>query len=226
MYEILTGPMIWLSLCVFVVGMLVRVILYIKGLDWRLDRVAYRAHPKAGLKGAARSIFFWLIPFATRSWQKQPVMTLIFFGFHIGAVLVPLFLLAHNMVLKDLIGLSLPITMNLCIADILSWIVVVCAILLILRRVSMPEVRIITTTYDYFILFLAVAPFVTGLFARYQVGDDTFWFTMHLLSGELFLFLAPFTKLSHIALFFMSRAQLGADFGIKRGGLKGVNMAW
>jgi len=226
MYEILTGPMIWLSLSVFVIGMAVRAVLYIRGLNWQLDRVAYRAHPKAGMKGAARSIFYWLLPFGTRSWQKQPVMTVIFFVFHIGAICVPLFLFAHNMILKDMMGISFPFTLNLCLADILSWAVIVCAIFLILRRISLPEVRIMTTTYDYFIIFLAVAPFVTGLFARYQVGDDPFWYTMHLLCGELFLLLAPFTKMSHIILFFMSRAQLGMDFGIKRGGLKGSNVTW
>ena len=41
---------------------------------------------------------------------------------------------------------------------------------------------------------------------------------VHVLTGELFLILAPFTKLSHIALFFMSRAQIGMDYAIKRGG--------
>jgi len=34
------------------------------------------------------------------------------------------------------------------------------------------------------------------------------------------------TKLSHIILFFMSRAQLGMDFGIKRGGMKGGGATW
>jgi len=38
------------------------------------------------------------------------------------------------------------------------------------------------------------------------------------LTGEAFLILAPFTKLSHIALYFMSRGQLGMDYAIKRGG--------
>jgi len=36
----------------------------------------------------------------------------------------------------------------------------------------------------------------------------------------------PFTKLSHIVLFFASRAQIGMDYGIKRGGMKGKSMAW
>jgi len=227
MHELLTGPMIWISLCVFIFGMLARIILYIRGLDWKLDRVAYRAHPKAGMKGAARSIISFLIPFATSSWRKQPSMTITFFIFHLGAVLVPLFLLAHNMILKDIFYFSFPMTLNMCIADLLSWGVIVCGILLILRRIALPEVRILTNTNDYFILFLALAPFVTGLIARYQVGDYQFWYIMHLLFGELFLILAPFTKMSHIVLFFMSRGQLGMDFGIKRGGMKeGGSMAW
>ena len=42
--------------------------------------------------------------------------------------------------------------------------------------------------------------------------------TCHILTGEAVLLLAPFTKLSHIVLFFMSRGQLGMDYNIKRGG--------
>jgi Nitrate reductase gamma subunit len=91
--------------------------------------------------------------------------------FHLGAVLVPLFLFAHNMILKDMFCFSFPITLNMCVADLLSWGVIISGIILILRRIALPEVRILTTTYDYFILFLALAPFVTGLLARYQVGD-------------------------------------------------------
>jgi hypothetical protein len=56
--------------------------------------------------------------------------------------------------------------------------------------------------------------------ARYAVGDYETWLLIHILCGELLLILAPFTKLSHIILFFMSRAQLGMDYGIKRGGMK------
>jgi hypothetical protein len=32
--------------------------------------------------------------------------------------------------------------------------------------------------------------------------------------------------LSHVVLFFMSRGQLGMDYGIKRGGMKGKGLAW
>lgn len=225
MYGFITGPLFWLSITIFVIGMAVRFVVYFKGLNWQLDRVAYRAFPVQGLKGAWRSIYRWLLPFGTRSWRTQPFMTVIFFGFHIGAVLVPLFLLAHNVFLKEKTGFSL-VTLNPAVADALTWAVVVSALFLAIRRVALPEVRILTTSYDYFILLLSVAPFITGLLARYEAGGYSLWLVLHILSGEALLILAPFTKLSHIVLFFASRAQLGMDYGIKRGGMKGKGMAW
>ena len=225
MYDFLTGPMFWLSLGICLIGMLVRFVLYFRGLNWQMDRVAYRAYPTQGLKGALMSIIKWLIPFGTYGWRKQPFMTVIFFGFHIGAVLVPLFLLAHNLFLEEKIGFSL-VTLNPLVADILTWAVVISALFLALRRIALPEVRILTTSYDYFILLISVAPFITGLLARYEVGNYSFWLTLHILCGEALLIAIPFTKLSHIVLFFASRAQLGMDYAIKRGGLKGKGMAW
>ncbi|MBU4010968.1 MAG: respiratory nitrate reductase subunit gamma, partial [Proteobacteria bacterium] len=94
------------------------------------------------------------------------------------------------------------------------------------RRISLPEVRILTTAYDYFILLISVAPFVTGLIARYEIGNYSLWLTIHILCGEVLLIAIPFTKLSHIVLFFASRAQLGMDYAIKRGGTKGKGMVW
>ena len=225
MYEFLTGYMFWLSLGICIIGLLVRFVLYFRGLSWQLDRVAYKEYPALGFKGAARSIIRWLIPFGTYGWRKQPFMTVIFFGFHIGAVLVPIFLLAHNMFLKEKIGFSL-FTLNPTVADILTWAVVISAVLFAVRRIALPEVRILTTAYDYFILLISAAPFITGLIARYQVGDYMFWLTVHIFCGEVLLIAIPFTKLSHIALFFASRAQLGMDYGIKRGGMKNKGMAW
>ncbi len=225
MYEFLTGFMFWVSIAICLIGMFARLIWYFRGLSWQLDRVAYKAFPAAGFKGAMRSIIRWLIPFGTQGWQKQPFMTVIFFGFHIGAVIIPLFLLAHNVFLREKIGFSL-VTLNPTVADILTWIVVVSAVFLALRRIALPEVRILTTAYDYFILLISVAPFVTGLLARYEISNYDFWLNMHILCGEALLIAIPFTKLSHIVLFFASRAQLGMDYGIKRGGMKGKGMAW
>ncbi|MBF0412772.1 MAG: hypothetical protein HQK70_08685 [Desulfamplus sp.] len=225
MYEFITGFMFWLALGVCLTGMIVRTILYFRGLQWNLDRVAYKAYPVEGFKGAIRSIYKWIMPFGTHGWRKQPFMTVIFFSFHIGAVCVPLFLLAHNLFLKEKLGFSF-VSINGGVADFLTWLVVISTIFIILRRLALPEVRILTNWYDYLIIFISITPFITGLMARYEVGSYSFWLLAHIISGEILLFAIPFTKLSHVFLFFASRAQLGMDYGIKRGGLKGTVMDW
>ncbi|MCK5313100.1 MAG: hypothetical protein KAJ62_13370 [Desulfobacteraceae bacterium] len=225
MHNFLTGIFFWIALSVCLIGMLVRFVLYFKGLSWQLDRVAYKAHPIQGFKGAMRSIYKWLVPFGTYGWRTQPFMAIIFFGFHIGAVFVPLFLAGHNVFLESKTGFSF-FTLSACLADFLTWTALICAFFLILRRIALPEVRIMTTLYDYLILLIAIAPFVTGLLARYQVGEYSVLLNVHIFCGEVLLIAIPFTKLSHVFLFFASRAQLGMDFGIKRGGMKGTKMAW
>ena len=225
MYQFITGPLLWLSFAVFIIGSIVRIVRYIKGLHWQMDRVAYTVYPLAGIKGAIRSIFFWIFPFGTRSWRVKPGMTILFFVFHIGLVITPIFLQAHNIILKERWGISLW-TIPGWLADTLTVAVIIACIFIILRRISLPEVRILTTAYDYLLLLISVAPFVTGLLAAQQVGGYQFWLILHILCGEIVLIAIPFTKLSHVVLFFMSRAQLGMDYGIKRGGMRGKSLAW
>ena len=94
MLDFITGPLFVISLVIFTVGMLARVFLYVRGLDWRLERIAYSYHTNRSIPGALASIFKWLIPGGTDGWRTQPVATTLFFLLHFGAVLVPLFLLA------------------------------------------------------------------------------------------------------------------------------------
>ncbi len=219
MIGFLTGPMLLISLAVFFGGLAFRAVMYIRGLSWQLDRVAYRPHMALGLKGAAQSIRRWMIPGATHSWRAQPFMMAGFFLFHIGAVLVPLFLLGHQVLLAQVLGFSLP-TLPSVVADVLTVLAIIGGAMLALRRIALTEVRILTTAYDWLILAVSLAPFVTGFVARMHWGTYEFWIIAHIITGELLLILTPFTKLSHIVLFFLSRAQLGMDYSIKRGGMK------
>ena len=225
MYHFVTGPLLWISFTIFFVGCIVKVVRYIRGLSWQMDRVAYTHHKSYGIKGALRSVVFWLFPFGTRSWRAKPGMTILFFTFHVGIVITPIFLLAHNMILKERWGFSLW-TLSETTADILTIAVMVSAVFLILRRIALAEVRILTTAYDYFIIAITVAPFVTGFLVSHQAGSYQFWLIFHILCGEMMLIAIPFTKLSHLVLFFCSRVQLGMDYGIKRGGMKGKGLVW
>ena len=225
MYAFVTGPLAWIAFLVFFIGVIVRAVMYIKGLRWNLDRVAYRVFPAAGARGAVRSIVAWLIPFGTYSWRKNAGFTILVFVFHIGLLVTPVFLLAHNLILKERWGISFW-TLPEAVTDLMTVLMLLAALLILLRRFALPEVRILTTGYDLLVLAIAVAPFATGLLAYHHVGDYQFWLILHILSGEVWLMAIPFTKLSHFVLFFMSRAQIGMDFGIKRGGMKGRGMVW
>jgi nitrate reductase gamma subunit len=226
MYNFLTGPLAWFSFLVFFLGILIRSFLYIKGLDSKIDRVTYKVNTASGIKEAIRSIVFWLIPFSTRGWRTQPLMTVLFFIFHISLFTSTLFLKAHNMILQERWGISI-ITIPEVISDYLTIAVLVTATIFIIRRIALPQVKILTKMSDYLILIISVAPFLTGFLAFHQFGDYTFWMLGHIISGELLLIVIPFTKLSHSFLFFCTRAQLGMDYGIKRGGMKRQKgMAW
>jgi len=226
MYQIITGPLLWLTFLVFFAGLGWRVYTYVKGLDWKLDRVAYGTQTAYGVRGAVRSILAWIVPFGSQGWKVKPIFTLMFFTFHIGIVVVPLFLVGHAVVFTMRFGASLP-TIPMGLADALTIAMLCAAAFIVIRRIALPEVRIVTSLYDYLLIAITVAPFVTGFMAVHQLGGDyTFWLYAHILSGEIMLLAVPFTKLFHVVGFFLSRGQLGMDYGIKRGGMKGTNMAW
>ena len=226
MQNFLAGPGLIISLLVFVFGMAWRVVWYVRGLDWKLDRVAYRPYFKQGLKGGVQSVLRWMLPFGTHGWRSAPFFTLFTFFFHLGVTFVPLFLIGHSVILRSTVGFGLP-TIPQPLADFLTVTASIAFVLLVLRRLTLPEVRILTTKQDWRILALAGTPLITGCFAAFHLPGYSFWLTLHMLSGEILLIAAPFTKLSHIVLYFMSRGQLGMDFSIKRGGeYRGSAFPW
>ncbi|MEJ2158646.1 MAG: hypothetical protein P8X96_25245, partial [Desulfobacteraceae bacterium] len=213
MYEFVAGPLAKIAFLIFLVGLIWRFIGYVRGLNWQADRVAYTQNVGPGIKGAIRSIVAWLIPFGTHSWRFYPGFTVLVFVFHIGLLVTPIFLLGHNLMMKAAWGFSFP-TLPEALADTLTVAMLIAGLFILLRRIALPAVRILTKPYDLVVLVIAIAPFLTGFLARMQVGDYQTWLTIHILCGEIMLVAIPFTKLSHFLLFFLSRAQLGMDFGI------------
>ncbi len=219
MMAFIEGPLFYISVAIFIIGLIVRIVQYIKGLDQKLDRIAYKAHFCKGMKGALYSIFSWMIPGGTRGWRKQPLMLACFFCLHIAAITLPLFLLGHTVVIEYYFGFSLPALPSV-LADIFTIMAILGLAGLALRRVIIPEARALTTCQDWLVLALASAPFITGAYARFCASAESYdcWMAAHVIAAEIFLIATPFTKLSHIALFFLTRAQIGMEFAIKRGG--------
>ncbi len=226
MLHFLTGPMLIISLAVFFIGLALRALLYVKGLNWKLDRVAYTKHMGTGMVGAGASIVKWLVPFGSRGWREDGAAAFTFLLLHVGAVLIPLFLSGHTIVLEDVTGISLP-SMPMLLADVLTFCAIFGLLIYLGRRLMIPHIRILTTGQDWFLLLLTLFVFASGAFSRFGAQPYETWTLLHVASGELLLILAPFTKLSHIVLFFCSRAQIGMDFAIKRGGReRGAAFPW
>jgi len=160
LYQFLTGPGLWITFTVFIGGMLVRLV-FLYGLSRGRDKVMYN-HADAGW--AMKSIMHWLLPWTNASTRSQPVFAGVFYLFHICILAVPLFLAAHNLMWDEAFGISLW-SMPDKVADWLTLVVIACGVFLIARRIYRPEVRILTTAWDYFLILLTMAPFVTGYLA-------------------------------------------------------------
>ncbi len=212
LYDFLTGPGLWISFAVFFGGLIIRVA-FLFGLSRERDRVFYN-HQEKGW--AARSIGHWLLPLGSVSLRAQPVFGIVFFVFHVCLLGVPLFLDAHNILWAEFFGFSLP-SLRDSLADGMTIVLFVCIGFLFLRRLARPEVRILTTPWDYSLLVLTLLPFLTGFLAYHQWGPYSLMMLLHVLTAEILLVVIPFSKLGHVVLFFFTRAFIGFEMGARRG---------
>ncbi len=211
LYGLLTGPLAWAAFFVFIGGSL-----------YRLATMLILVHKKEKFiftymswKYSFRSIFHWIIPFATTNWKKHPVLTIVTFAFHICLFLTPLFLLAHIVLWDEAWHISwwsLPDSL----ADMMTLVVVGACVFYLIRRISLPEVQYVTSASDYVILLIVAAPFVTGFIAYHQWLNYPLFLNLHILSGEIMLVAIPFTRLSHMIFSPFTRAYMGSEFGAVR----------
>jgi nitrate reductase gamma subunit len=212
MYALLTGPALWATFIIFFGGMIVRMI-FLYRLSREKDRVLYN---HVSFSWALKSIFHWLVPWASASMRSQPFFTLVVFVFHLTLLAVPLFLNAHNILWDEAFGISLW-SIPEVLADLMTIALIVSVIFLFVRRIIRAEVRILTETWDYILLILTSAPFITGFLAYHQWGPYETFLILHILFAEILLILIPFSKLSHMILFFFTRAFIGFEMGGRRG---------
>jgi nitrate reductase gamma subunit len=208
LYDFLTGPALWAAFIIFIVGLIVRLI-HLYGLSKERDRVLYN---HVDVKWAFRSIIHWLIPLGSVGLRAQPVFAIAFFLFHLCLMGVPIFLLAHNTLWQEAFGISLP-SLPDSIADVFTVVFVLSALVLLARRIVRAEVRFLSSAWDYFLLILTSAPFVTGFLAYHQIGPYKLTLILHVLFAEILLIIIPFSKLGHIVLFFFSRTSFGFEMG-------------
>lgn len=207
-YTLATGPLLWTAFAIFFMGSVWRIGTMISKA--RKKEMSALAYMNAGY--SIRSILRWLIPFGTLGWKTNPGMTAATFIFHISLLLLILFTPGHAVMWDYNFGIavwSLPEH----VADGLTAAAIASGLYFLYRRLMNPVVRYVTGAQDWIVLALALVPIISGLAAKWQVGDGLLMSLIHVLSGEAVLVAIPFTRLSHALLIPFTRAYMGSDFG-------------
>jgi nitrate reductase gamma subunit len=217
MYDFIGSQLVSIAFIIFVLGLIYQGIQFFKltkEKEWILPPLPLEE--KREKKTLGQSIVDGLTSLKGTLWKTDPLMTVVTSAFHVCLILVPIFLLGHNTLLDQSWGVSL-YSLPECFADGLTIVVFICAAFFLIRRLFLARVRAISTFYDYLVLFIAVAPFLTGYLAYHQWFDYHTVMILHILSGELMLVTIPFTKLGHMLFFFLYRFLIGNEYSFTRG---------
>ena len=237
LYAFVSGPMVWISLALFVAGLVAQGLRFFKLTRAREpNRLPPPPHPaapkkKRGKGAEPQPLFKRLLDLAEamgrpfdRLFQRacntiagtHPLTTALTVVFHVLLFATPILLIAHNTLIARAIGFGLP-SLPDGLADLMTVVFLLCGGAFLYRRIFMRRVRAITTLYDYLVLLITVLPYLTGFLAYHQVGEYRTMITTHVITGELMLILVPFTRLGHALFFFLYRFLLGGEYGFGQG---------
>lgn len=215
MYDFIRGPMVWISIAIFFGGILWQVYRFL-ALSSPVEEPKRKRPagltaevPPAGVGGFLHALKLSIF-------KTSPGMIIVTTIFHLCLVLVPLLLLGHNILIERAIGFSL-FSLSETTSDFLTVVFLLCGAFFLCRRLFLPRVRIITSGYDYLMLLLATAPFITGFLAYHQLFDYKLMIVLHMLSGEAMLIFAPFTKFVHMVYFFAVRFTVRSEWALGSG---------
>ena len=215
MSDFIRGPFVSIAFIIFILGLIFQLIQF-----FRLTKEKEWVYPPLDVKREKKTIGKWAI-FCLASlngtlWKTDPLITAVTSVFHVLLILVPILLLGHNILLDQSWGLSLW-SLPESITDILALVFLICVAFFFGRRLFLSRVRAITTLYDYVILLIVAAPFLTGYIAYHQWFNYGTIITLHILAGEVMLISIPFTKLGHMLFFFLYRFLIGNEYSFGRG---------
>jgi nitrate reductase gamma subunit len=220
MYDFIRGPLVWVAFLVFIFGTIYQVYRFYRlsrpQEPFRL-RIPFGKPPKAPDETPAEPELTWGQKVRLSVVGVNPVMTAVTTIFHLALVLTPFFVLGHNVLLDVAWHASLP-SLPEAVGDGLSIVVIAGGLFFLLRRIFLDRVRAISTPYDYLVLLIATAPFVTGFLAYHHLFDYDTVIVLHILAGEIMLMAVPFTKLVHMPYFFINRFVLVHENTLGAGG--------
>ncbi|MFH1687933.1 MAG: hypothetical protein ABIE70_10505 [bacterium] len=196
------GPLFAFSFLVMMLGLIRLVIIQIYSLIYRKGRRLRNAP----WKKIAREATSWVVP-VKHMIPGTRLFSVTSYLFHIGILAVPILLADHIVLWERFLGVNLP-TIGQGVGNLLTLFTIVCIILLFGCRLFIPRLRSMSMFMDYALLGLIFVPFASGYLASHPKVNPFPWDVMmliHIVSANILLVAVPFTKLSHVVLFFFDR---------------------
>jgi nitrate reductase gamma subunit len=205
-------------------GMQAATLILILGMFWRAAgifllrrRVAHAAarNPFAvRLLGGAVTVFTRTIPRRT-FWPRVGAGVALSYVFHIGLFIILFGGAPHILVIQEISGLSWP-GLPKGVIVLTSGITLAALILLMLRRLTQPVLKLLSTPDDYISWLIVFMPVLTGiLLSGETMASYGALLTVHILSIEALMIWLPFGKLIHVAFVFAGRGVMGYNFSRK-----------
>jgi hypothetical protein len=209
--EFARGPLFRICAKVCVLGLVYRLGVTVAQIVAAWRRAGDRRLPVADIAVASVK---WIVP--VRLLNQRPLYSIGSIVFHLGVVIVPLFLAGHVVLLSSVLPGFWP-TLPPLAADVLTVAALVAMAVMLVARVAWFSTRALSRTQDWSIMvlllamvafgFLGANPHLSPFPARTMV-------LLHMLLGNLVLVLIPLSKIAHCVLFPLTQLvfQLGWHF--------------
>lgn len=207
-YNFISGPLVWISFIVFAVGIAIQT--YRFKMMTRENNNSHLIPKKEFSPQSKESESKWenflkkIVFIRLTVLGVNPLLVVVSSVFHLCLFITPIFLLAHNILLENFFGIGF-FSFSQSASHALTGIVLACGLFFCLRRIIVRRVRAITSFYDFVVLGLVIAPFLTGFLAHQASYDYSTMILLHILSAEILLILVPFSKFFHMVFFFIGR---------------------
>ncbi len=143
----------------------------------------------------------WMLP-GKNTVNTAVIFSVISYVFHIGLIIVTVFLFEHIIIWKHIFKFGWP-AVGKAAADILTLITIISGLILLGYRIFSRTRRNLSAARDYFFLILILVIFVSGYLIPGSFPFLSFESRMliHVLCGNFIMIIFPFTRLAHCVLY-------------------------
>lgn len=204
------GPLFVIAVAVFVLGLTIRVVEILA-----LGRAPNYAEPRGSAAlGGFKTVYRRFAP-DPGTFERAPFDVVVGILWHVGFIVALFLFIPHVELIRKTFGIAWPALPN-PLVDAITVITLLALVAALIQRLRNPVKRFLSTPEDYLIWTLTFLPMLTGYLAYHRlVNPYPLILGLHILSVEIFLIVAPFTKLTHMVTAFIARWYNGATFGRK-----------